>query len=143
MEDFDIHVIPINLAVIQDKFNAILANRKKELEAGADKIRSMYEVDDDSEKNIEKMYAFVIMYKELFEEYKLNAISAECWTAMQQLVGAMPCAVYGILADEGYIIGCESDMHATMTQVLLRSLTFGEKTVFGRIYNPPSLKSKR
>lgn len=130
MEDFDIHVIPINLAVIQDKFNAILANRKKELEAGADKIRSMYEVDDDSEKNIEKMYAFVIMYKELFEEYKLNAISAECWTAMQQLVGAMPCAVYGILADEGYIIGCESDMHATMTQVLLKSLTFGEKKPF-------------
>ena len=130
MEDFDIHVIPINLAVIQDKFNAILANRKKELEAGADKIRSMYEVDDDSEKNIEKMYAFVIMYKELFEEYKLNAISAECWTAMQQLVGAMPCAVYGILADEGYIIGCESDMHATMTQVLLKRLTFGEKKPF-------------
>ena len=123
MEDFDIHVIPINLAVIRDKFNA-------ELLAGAEKIRSMYDADADSEMNIEKMYAFVLMYEELFKEYKLNAISAECWTAMQQLVGAMPCASYGILADMGYIIGCESDMHATMTQVLLKCLTFGDKKPF-------------
>lgn len=130
MEEFDIHVIPINLAVIEAKFNDILANRKPELEAGAAKIREMYEVDEDSEKCIEKMYAFVIMYEELFKEYKLSAISAECWTAMQQLVGAMPCASYGILADMGYIIGCESDMHATMTQVLLKCLTFGEKKPF-------------
>ena len=130
MEEFDIHVIPINLAVIQDKFNTILESRQEELKAGADMIRSMYEVDADSEKNIEKMYAFVLMYEELFKEHDLNAISAECWTAMQQLVGAMPCAVYGILADMGYIIGCESDMHATMTQVLLKCLTLGEKKPF-------------
>lgn len=130
MEEFDIHVVPINLAVIQDKFNTILKTREPELKAGADKIRSMYEVDADSEKNIEKMYAFILLYEDIFKEYKLNAISAECWTAMQQLVGAMPCASYGILADMGYIISCESDMHAAMTQVLLKSLSFGEKMPF-------------
>lgn len=130
MEQFDIHVIPINLAVIRDRFNAVLENRKAELKAGAEKIRSLYEIDADTESNLEKMYAFVIMYEELFKEYKLNAVSAECWTAMQQLVGAMPCASYGILADMGYIIGCESDMHASMTQVLLKSLSFGRKNPF-------------
>lgn len=130
MEQFDIHVIPINLAVIRDRFNAVLENRKAELKAGAEKIRSLYEIDTDTESNLEKMYAFVIMYEELFKEYKLNAVSAECWTAMQQLVGAMPCASYGILADMGYIIGCESDMHASMTQVLLKSLSFGRKNPF-------------
>ena len=87
----------------------------------------MYEIDSDTEENLEKMWAFVVMYRELFEEYKLDAISAECWTAMQQLVGAMPCTSYGILADMDYIISCESDMHAAITQVLLKSLTFGEK----------------
>ena len=130
MEEFDIHVIPINLAVIRDKFNAILENRKEELAAGAEKIKSLYEIDSDTEPNLEKMWAFVIMYKELFEEYKLDAISAECWTAMQQLVGAMPCAVYGILADMDYIISCESDMHAAMTQVLLKCLSFGKEKPF-------------
>lgn len=130
MEEFDTHVIPINLSVIQDKFNKIMAERTDELAEGAKKIREMYTIDADTEKNLEKMWAFVILYKELFEEYNLDAISAECWTAMQQLVGAMPCTSYGILADMDYVISCESDMHAAMTQVLLKALTFGKKKPF-------------
>lgn len=130
MEEFDIHVIPINLSVIQTKFNEIMGTRKAELKEGAEKIKQMYMIDADTEPNLEKMWAFVIMYKEIFEEYNLDAISAECWTAMQQLVGAMPCTSYGILADMDYIISCESDMHAAMTQVLLKSLSFGQKKPF-------------
>lgn len=130
MEDFDTHVIPINLAVIQDKFNHIMENRKEELAEGAKKLREMYIIDKDTEPNLEKMWAFVLMYKEIFEEYNLDVISAECWTAMQLLVGAMPCTSYGVLADMDYIISCESDMHAAMTQVILKSLTFGKKKPF-------------
>ena len=130
MEDFDIHVIPINLAVVQDKYQTILAERKAELTQGAAQLRSMYAVDDLTEPVLEKVYAFVLLYQQLFDEYDLSAISAECWTAMQLMVGAMPCTAYGILADMGCIIGCESDLHATLTQVVLKSLTFGEKKPF-------------
>lgn len=130
MEQFDIHVVPINLTVIRDRFNTILENRTDELSDGAKKLREMYEIDSDTEKNLEKIWAFVIMYKELFEEFRLDAVSAECWTAMQQLVGAMPCTSYGILADMDYIISCESDMHAAITQVLLKCLSFGKEKPF-------------
>lgn len=130
MEDFDIHVIPINLAVIQDRFQAILRDDSEAVHAGAEKIRSLYIIDADTEANLDKMAAFVLLYKQLFEEYHLDAISAECWTAMQLLVGAMPCTSYGLLADEGYMISCESDMHAAMTQVLLKSLSLGDSVPF-------------
>ena len=130
MEKFDTRVIPINLATFKAKFDKIMEERADELKAGAAKIREMYEIDADTEPNLEKMWAFVLIYKELFEEYKLDAISAECWTAMQQLLGAMPCTSYGILADMGYLISCETDMHAVITQVLLKALTFGEAVPF-------------
>lgn len=130
MEQFNIQVIPINLAVIQDKYNRILQTRQAELAAGAAQLRQMYEVDDLTEPVVEKVYAFVLLYQEIFAEYNVSAISAECWTAMQLMVGAMPCTAYGILADMGYIIGCESDMHATLTQILLKSLTFGKRKPF-------------
>ncbi len=130
MEQFNIQVIPINLAVIQDKYNRILQTRQAELAAGAAQLRQMYEVDDLTEPVVEKVYAFVLLYQEIFAEYNVSAISAECWTAMQLMVDAMPCTAYGILADMGYIIGCESDMHATLTQILLKSLTFGERKPF-------------
>lgn len=130
MEQFNIQVIPINLAVIQDKYNRILQTRQAELAAGAAQLRQMYELDELTEPVVEKVYAFVLLYQEIFAEYNVSAVSAECWTAMQLMVGAMPCTAYGILADMGYIIGCESDMHATLTQVLLKSLTFGERKPF-------------
>lgn len=127
MEEFDIHMVPINLAVIQDKFNTILATRPEELKEGAARLRNMYDMDRVSDELAEKQYAYVLLFKDLFDEFKLDAISAECWSALQLLVGAMPCTAYGILADEGYIISCENDVHAAMTQVLLKSLSFGKK----------------
>lgn len=130
MEKFDIHVIPVNLAVIQDKYNRILETRKEELAKGVSLLRSMYEIDDLTEPVLDKVYAFVLLYQEIFAEYDLSAISAECWTAMQLMVGAMPCTAYALLADMGYIIGCESDMHATLTQVVLKCLTLGQKKPF-------------
>lgn len=127
MEEFDIHFVPINLAVIQDKFNTIVATCGDELKAGAAKIRSQFELDEVSDETAEKQYAFVLLFKQLFKDLNLHCISAECWSALQLLVGAMPCTAYGFLADEGYIISCENDIHAAMTQVLLKSLSFGEK----------------
>ena len=130
MEQFNIQVIPINLAIIQDKYNRILQTRQAELAAGAAQLRQMYELDELTEPVVERVYACVLLHQAIFAEYNVSAISAECWTAMQLMVGAMPCTAYGILADMGYIIGCESDMHATLTQVLLKSLTFGERKPF-------------
>ena len=127
MEEFDIHMVPINLAVFQDKYNTLVRERAEELKQGADKLRRMYDLDKASDELAEKQYAFVLLFRELFEEFNLDAISAECWSALQLLVGAMPCTAYGILADEGYIISCEGDTHAAMTQVLLKSMSLGKK----------------
>ena len=130
MDKFDIRLIPVNLAVVQDKYNRILAEKQDALAAGAAQLRQMYELDDITDGLAEKVYAFVLLYQEIFEEYNVAAISAECWTAMQLMVGAMPCTAYALLADMGYIIGCESDVHAVMTQVMLKSLTLGKKLPF-------------
>lgn len=130
LSNFDIQLIPINLAVIIDKYNKILAQENAELEKGAELLRSRYEIDALSEPLLKKQYAFVLLYKRLFEEYRLKAISAECWTAMQLAVGAMPCTAYSILADMGYIIGCESDFHGTLTMLLLSCASQGRKVPF-------------
>jgi len=130
MEKFDIRMIPVNLAVALDKYNRILETRQDELAEGAAQLRQMYQLDAASDAVAEKIYAFVLLYKEIFAEYNVAAASAECWSAMRLLVGALPCTAYAILADMGYIISCESDVHAAMTQVLLKSLTLGRKIPF-------------
>lgn len=68
--------------MIQDKYNRILETRKDELAEGVAKLRQMYEIDDLSEPVLDKVYAFVLLYEKIFEEYNVAAVSAECWTAM-------------------------------------------------------------
>ena len=130
IERFGLRIIPINMAVVIDKYNRILAEKDAELEEGAAMLAERYEVDELSAPMLKKMYAFVLMYKELFDEYNLDVISSECWTSMQLGVGAMPCAVFGILNEMGYIVSCESDLHGAITMALLSCADLGKHTPF-------------
>ena len=46
MEKFGLQIIPVNLAVIIDKYNQILRERDAELEEGAKLLLSRYEMDE-------------------------------------------------------------------------------------------------
>ncbi len=130
MEKFGVSVIPVNLAVIIDQYNRILAERDEELEEGAKRLRARYELDEVSDRLAKKIYAFVLLYQWVFETYRVQAVSSECWTAMQLGVGAMPCAAYSILADMGYVISCESDLYGAITMAMLSCAAMGKKTPF-------------
>lgn len=130
MEKFGLQIVPVNLAVIIDKYNKILAENDAELEAGAKLLLSRYEMDDLTLPLLKKVYAFVLLYQWVFETYNVQAVSAECWTAMQLGVGAMPCTAYSVLADMGYIISCESDLHGAISMALLSAASMGKKIPF-------------
>ncbi|MFH1512814.1 MAG: hypothetical protein ABIG45_05635 [Bacillota bacterium] len=130
MQRFGLQVIPVNLAVIIDKYNKILTENDAELEKGKDLLLSRYEMDDLTPPLLKKVYAFVLLYQWLFKTYNVQAVSAECWTAMQLAVGAMPCTAYSILADMGYIISCESDLHGVITMALLSCASMGTRVPF-------------
>lgn len=130
MQKFGLQIVPVNLALIIDKFNKILQENDAELEKGKELLLSRYEMDDLTPPLLKKVYAFVLLYQWIFDTYRVQAVSAECWTAMQLAVGAMPCTAYSVLADMGYIISCESDMHGAITMAMLSCATLGKKIPF-------------
>lgn len=130
MQRFGLQVVPVNLAVVIDRYNRIVAEQDAALEEGANLLRSRYEMDDLTPPLLKKMYAFVLLYQWIFETYRVRAVSAECWTAMQLAVGAMPCTAYSILADMGYIVSCESDLHGAITMALLACASRGRQVPF-------------
>ena len=130
MEKFGVTVLPVNLAVVQDKYQRILNEKDEELEKGAALLESRYIIDELTQPVLKKIYAFVLLYQEIVEEYKVDAVSAECWTAMQLLMGAMPCTAYSILADMGYIISCESDVLGAISMAMLSCASLGRKVPF-------------
>ena len=133
MEKFGIRIVALNFAIIEDRMKKAAEECKEEIKEIADYIRNNYKLDELTHKYVEGMATMVVMYKRLFDEYKLDVISAECWTATPVMFdGLAPCTVYGILNDMGYMISCESDMHCAMTMALLKSATLGKgKPLFG------------
>ena len=133
MEQFGIRIIPINFAIIEQRMKAAPELYADEIAEYEKFFRENFELDDLTPKYITPMATLAAMYKHLFEEYRLDVISAECWTATPIMFdGLAPCAVYSLLNDLGYMISCESDIHAAMTMVLLKCATLGEgKPLFG------------
>lgn len=133
MEKFGIKLIPINFAMIEQRMNAVLKEYPDEVKDIENYILENYRLDELTPPYINRMASLAVMYKRLFEEFNLDIISAECWTATPVMFdGLAPCAVYGILNDMGYLISCESDVHCALTMALLKCATLGKgKPLFG------------
>jgi L-fucose isomerase-like protein len=133
MEKFGIRIVPINFAIVLDRFKATSENCKDQIAVFEKYFTDNYQMDALTPKYVSAMATLAVTYINLFEEFKLDVLSAECWTATPIMFdGLAPCAVYGLLNDLGYMVSCESDIHCAMTMALLKCATLGVgKPLFG------------
>ena len=127
MEQLGIKIIPINFAIIEQRMKAAPELYKDEIAEYESYFKTNFKLDDLTPKYITPMATLTAVYKHLFDEFRLDIISAECWTATPVMFeGLAPCAVYGLLNNLGYMVACESDLHAALTMVLLKCATLGK-----------------
>ncbi len=131
MGKFGVKIVPINLAILQDRFYQTKENKADEIAKYVEVFKDNYEMDDLTPQYLERMACLVVTYIELFEEFKLDVISSECWTATPAMFdGLAPCAVFSILNDLGYFVSCESDVHCAIMMGLLSAAAFGKEQPF-------------
>lgn len=133
LEKFGIRIITINFAMAQQRMKQAAEDCKEEIATFAEYFRSNFKMDELTPQYVEGLATMAVMYKNLFEEFDLDIMAAECWTATPIMFnGLAPCAVFGMLNDLGYMISCESDIHCAMTMAVLRAATLGKGVpVFG------------
>ncbi len=68
--------------------------------------------------------------KTLAAQYRCSAIAIQCWDALQQELGVMPCAANALLNEEGLPVVCETDIHGAVTALLAEAAAMGEKRSF-------------
>ncbi len=133
LEKFGIKIIPINFAIVEQRMKSAPELYAEEIARYEEYFRLNYKMDDLTPKYINAMATMTAAYKHMFEEFKLDVMSAECWTATPIMFdGLAPCALYGLLNEMGYLVSCESDVHCAITMALLRCATLGEgRPLFG------------
>ena len=73
------------------------------------------------EDKVPAVAGLAIAMKRLVEKYGCNAGAIQCWNALQDELGIMPCAANAILNEMGIPIVCETDIHGAITALMVEA----------------------
>jgi L-fucose isomerase-like protein len=82
------------------------------------------------EQELENVAALKVAMKRLLMKYGCNAGAIQCWNALQQELGIMPCAANALLNEEGYPIVCETDIHGAVTALMVEAACLDDTRSF-------------
>jgi len=130
LERFGLEVVPLALSQIVERGRAKIKDAKKAVAAGVASIKSAVDTESCSEESLEAMVGLKMALQEWAEEKELDAIAMQCWNAMQEALGIVPCFINGLLTAEGLPVTCETDVHGAATAILLQAVAMRERPIF-------------
>jgi L-fucose isomerase-like protein len=130
LEKFNIHITPITLVDIITLSDKIREDKQENFKKVFQEIKSNYNCSAITTESIEKITSLKIAIKSFVQSEKCNAVAIQCWTALHDSMGIMPCAVNGMLFDEGIPCTCETDIHGAISSILLQEADISTPVFF-------------
>jgi len=135
LEKFGIEIVPYNLTDATDIAKDIKARKTESFIESLSLVRKNFivEIDDESLENI-------VSLKEAIKVLKTNddisAFAIQCWTALGDIMGIVPCLANSLLYDEDIPVACETDINGAVSAIIAQAATFGtSKVIFADITN--------
>ncbi len=128
LEKFNIQLSPIPMP-------ELLAEVRKAKEEGVEVAKTVsyctscmnIEVTDEV---LENVAAMKVAMERLVKKYGCNAVAIQCWNALQDVLGIMPCAANSLLNEEGIPTVCETDIHGAITALMVEAASREGKRSF-------------
>ena len=120
LERFNIQLSPIPMPELTQEMRLARQQTPNEVEQVLGYIRENMEVRI-AEEALENVAALKVAMKHLVKKYGCNAVAIQCWNALQQEIGIMPCAANALMNDEGIPVVCETDIHGASTALLVEA----------------------
>ena len=128
LEKFNIQLAPVPLPELTVEMRKVKAD-KAQLAKIVAFCREQFKISV-SEEQLENIAALKGAMRNLAEKYGCNAGCIQCWNALQDEIGIMPCAANSLLNEEGFPVACETDIHGAITSVLVEAAGMGVKRSF-------------
>lgn len=128
LEKFNIQLAPVPLPELTAEMKKV----KEDKEQLADIVaycRKNFKISVKDEE-LENVAALKGAIAALAKKYGCNAGCIQCWNALQDEIGIMPCAANSILNEEGFPVACETDIHGAITSVLVEAAAMNERRSF-------------
>lgn len=128
LEKFHIQLSPIPLPELTAEMKAAKEENVQVLETIA-YCREHFNIAIKDEE-LENVAALKVAIKNLAEKYGCNAGAIQCWNALQDEIGIMPCAANALLNEEGFPVVCETDIHGAITAIMAEAAGMDETRSF-------------
>ena len=128
LEKFNIQLAPIPLPELTSE----MKKAKEEGEMVAQTIaycKENFNVTLNDEQ-LENVAALKVAMRSLATKYGCNAGAIQCWNALQDEIGIMPCAANSLLNEEGFPVVCETDIHGAITAVMAEAAGMNQARTF-------------
>jgi len=130
LEKFGIQVHPITLDDITRETLRIEKTDSPELKDAFEYIKTTLNWDYVEEKDVKRIAALKVAMRKYAEDTGSSAIAIQCWSALQDLIGIMPCLANAILTDEQIPVTCETDIHGAITSIMVQAATLNTLPTF-------------
>ncbi|AUS96057.1 fucose isomerase [Clostridium thermosuccinogenes] len=130
LEKFGISVIPTTLQDIKATLEKIETENGSEFRETIELINSKLDCSEATASAISKVAALKVAIKKLVTENGCTAAAIQCWTALQDSIGIVPCLCNALLTDEGIPVTCETDIHGAITAVMAQAAAMGKAAPF-------------
>ncbi|MGG4552708.1 L-fucose/L-arabinose isomerase family protein [Paenibacillus humicus] len=130
LERFGIELHPITLIDIQRASQRIEKGSSSELAEAVDYIKAKLDWSEVTEEDVRRIAALKVAMKQYAVQNGCSAIAIQCWSALQEAMGIMPCLANAILTDEQIPVTCETDIHGAITSVMVQAATMNQLPTF-------------
>ncbi|MCR5670369.1 MAG: L-fucose/L-arabinose isomerase family protein [Butyrivibrio sp.] len=128
LEKFNVQLAPIPLP----ELTAAMKAAKKEGTKVAETVKYCREHFNISinDEQLENVAALKVAMRDLADKYGCTAGAIQCWNALQDEIGIMPCAANSLLNEEGFPVVCETDIHGAITALMVEAAGMDESRSF-------------
>lgn len=129
LERFGIQIVPVSMPDLTKAVRKHENSDSEELHEIINFVNSNMTVHM-PEAQVRTVAALKLAIRQMAAEVKASAVAIQCWNALQDEIGIMPCAANGMLTDEGLPVTCETDIHGAITSVIMQAAALGEEPTF-------------
>ncbi len=128
LEKFGIEIVPYNLI---DVINMAIKIREGRSSGFIDTIKYLeqnFKINIEKEK-LENIAALKEAIKEIKVKDNISAFAIQCWTALGDIFGIVPCSANALLFDQDIPVACETDISGAVSALIAASSTFFQSKV--------------
>ncbi len=135
LEKFGIEIVPYNLIDIVNIAKEIKESGDTNYKETVSYIKDNLKIDIDEDK-LQNIASLKEAIKKIGARDGITAFAIQCWTALGDIFGIVPCLSNSLLFDEDIPVACETDIHGAVSAAIAQAATFNDsKVIFADITN--------